>query len=140
MTRPARLLWKIGLALALGGCAAPDTSRLAPARDSALVAEGVRFRAANLTFRFTDDAGGENRIASIVVTDRTVLIHKNDKVGIEITPASRRVYQVNREAERVRITAGSGRGREVWSFVPPSDAPGWTDAIRAVIRNSAGAR
>ena len=63
-----------------------------------------------------------------------------DKVGIEITPASRRVYQVHREAERVRITAGSGRGREVWSFVPPSDAPGWTDAIRAVIRNSAGAR
>ncbi len=135
-----RLVAWIGLVLAVAACGASDTSRLAPARDSALVAEGIRFREANLTFRYTDDAGWENRIASIVVTDRTVLIHKNDKVGIEITPNSRRVYQVNREAERVRITAGSGRGREVWSFVPPTDAPGWTEAIRAVIKNSAGAR
>lgn len=135
-----RLVGWIGLVLAVAACGASDTSRLAPGRDSALAAEGIRYREANLTFRYTDDAGWENRIASIVVTDRTVLIHKNDKVGIEITPASRRVYQVNREAERVRITAGSDRGREVWSFVPPTDAPGWTEAIRAVIKNSAGAR
>jgi hypothetical protein len=128
------------LLLALG-CRPADTSKLSPEREAQLVAEKIRFRAANLSFRFshdqgTRDAGWENRTASIVVTDSTVLIFKNEKVGVEITPSSRKLYQVSREKERVRVAAGSGQAREVWSFVPPDSAAQWTEAIRAVIKTS----
>ncbi len=123
------------------GCPPADTGRLSATRESQLAREGIRHRVANLTFRYTHDAGTresgwEERVASIVVTDSTVLIHKNDKIGIEITPTSRRFYAVSREYDRVRINAGSGRSRETWSFAPPDSSPEWTAAIRAVIRAS----
>jgi hypothetical protein len=38
----------------------------------------------------------------------------------------------------VRISAGSGRSAESWSFVPPDDAPGWANDIRAVIHGASG--
>jgi hypothetical protein len=76
----------------------------------------------------------EDRGASIVVTDSSVLIHKNEKVGLEITPRSRRYYEAERERDRVRIRSGVGRREEIWSFIPPSDPEGWTTDIRAVIR------
>jgi hypothetical protein len=64
-----------------------------------------------------------------------VYLHKNEKVGFEITPRSPRAFKVEREGERVRIRVGSGASEELWSFVPPEgDAPGWTTDIRAVIR------
>jgi hypothetical protein len=125
----------------LAACPVEDTSRLTEAVEARLAEETVLFRAANLTFRYTHDtgsrnAGWEDRVASIVVTPLTVLIHKNDRIGIEITPRSRRFYEVQRDADRVRLNAGSGQSRESWSFVPPADADGWSRAIRAAIRNS----
>lgn len=133
----AGLLW-----LAAAACGPIDTSRIDPARQARLDAEIIRHRAQNLTFRFTHDvgsrdAGWEDRLASIVVTDSTVLIHKNEKIGLEITPASRRWLEVARDHDRVRISAGSGKSRESWSFTPPDSAEAWTAAIRAVIRRSA---
>ena len=138
----------IALTLALAGCA-QDTSRLTPAQEARFQEEGVVRRADNVVFHYTHDyasrsyyRGGtrenrEDRRASIVVTHRSVLIHKNEKVGIEITKHSRR-YDVNRREGRVLIHAGTGRTAEVWSFEPPDgDAEGWTQAIRAVIRGSA---
>jgi hypothetical protein len=132
------------LALALCTCTT-DTSRLAPELAQRFTAEGVRRRADNVRFRYTHDAGTrsagwEERVGSIVVTDRTVYIHKNQKVGLEITPEGRRSYDVARAGERVRIGAGRGTSREVWSFIPPDDAPGWTTDIRAVIRAGQAAR
>ena len=126
------------------GCKPLDTSTLPPGREAQLTAEMIRHRAANLTFRYTHDAGSrdagwEDRLASIIVTDSTVLIHKNEKVGLEITPSSRRALVVNRDHDRVRITAGSGKSRESWSFIPPDSATSWTDAIRQVIRRSQSA-
>lgn len=126
--------------LAFVGCV-EDTSQLPPDREARLAAEHILHRAANLTFRYTHDAGTreagwEDRVASIVVTDSTVLVHKGTKVGIEIAPRSRRFYEVHRDADRVRISAGSGRSRETWSFVPPEEPEAWTLAIRAVIRRS----
>jgi len=136
---------RLGVVLAVGllvtACADPDTSHLGADQETAFAAEGIRYRADNLTFRYTHDAGTrdagwEDRVASIVVTGKTVLIHKNEKVGIEIKPESRRFYEVSRSGDRVRINAGSGQSRESWSFAPPADADGWTKAIRAVIRAS----
>lgn len=130
------------LALALGVLACTgDTSRLTPEQESRFTAEGVVHRADNVWFRYTHDAGTrsagwEDRLGSIIVTRQTVLIHKNQKVGIEITPASRRAYDVARDGTRVRIGAGSGRSREVWSFQPPDDAERWARDIRAVIRSA----
>lgn len=135
------------IALALAGCA-QDTSRLTPAQEARFQEEGVVRRADNIAFHYTHDyrsygfrregmrENREDRRASIVVTHRSVLIHKNEKVGIEITPRSRR-YDVNRREGRVLIHAGTGRTGEVWSFEPPDgDAEGWTQAIRAVIRGA----
>ena len=124
---------------------ASDTSRLTPEQEARFREEGIVRRADNIVFRYTRDYGfrreerRENRLASIVVTSRTVLIHKNEKVGIEITPASRR-YEVHRREGRVLIHAGSGGSAEVWSFVPATDAEGWTRDIRAVIARKGRSR
>lgn len=130
------------LSLVLLACSG-DTSHLAPELQARFAAEGQLRRADNVWFRYTHDAGTrsagwEDRRGSIIVTRQTVLIHKNEKIGIEITPASRRVYDVTRDGGRVRIGAGSGKSREVWSFAPPDDAEGWVRDIRAVIRLARG--
>lgn len=129
-----------GLSLTLGGCNS-TTSKLSAAAEQQFAAEGITRRADDLTFRYTHDAGGresgwENRRASIVVTRQSLLIHKNDKIGLEITPRTRRYVDVARVSGRIRIHTGSGRSQEVWSFEPPSDAPGWTADIRAVAKAS----
>lgn len=135
--RPAAVL-----VLVLVACSG-DTSRLAPELQARFAAEGELHRADNVWFRYTHDAGTrsagwEDRRGSIIVTRQTVLIHKNEKIGIEITPVSRRAYDVTRDGNRVRIGAGSGKSREVWSFAPPDDAEGWVRDIRAVIRLARG--
>ena len=132
-----------GLALAMvavTGCNS-TTSKLSASDEQRFTAEGIVRRADDATFRFTRDYGGRNasweeRRASIIVTKQSLLIHKNEKVGLEVTPLSRRYVDVARDANRVRIRAGSGRSGEVWSFEPPSDADGWTRDIRAVIKAS----
>jgi len=131
---------------------AQDTSRLTSEQEARFQEEGIVRRADNVIFHYTHDYASraygyrrgetrenrEDRRASILVTHRSVLIHKNEKVGIEITPRSRR-YDVIRREGRVLIHAGTGRSAEVWSFEPPDgDAEGWTRDIRAVIQ--AGAR
>jgi len=130
-------------ALTGAGCAM-DTSRLTPEQEARFQEEGIVRRADNIVFHYTHVYGyrreenRENRRASIVVTRKTVLIHKNEKVGIEITPRTRR-YDVERRGTRVLIHAGTGRTGEVWSF-EPDDPEGWTKDIRAVIRSGAEAR
>lgn len=124
------------LTLGLVACAT-DTARLTPELEQRFATEGIVRRADNVVFRYTHDAGTrsagwEDRVASIIVTTRTVYIHKNQKVGLEITPEARRAFDVARSGERVRIGAGSGKSREIWSFVPSEDAPGWTTDIRNV--------
>lgn len=135
-----RLPLVLGLTAALAGCR-ERSGALTPAQRERFAAEGVRRQADDLIFRYTDhpgrrDARWEDRLASIVVTGATVLVHKNEKVGVEITPRSRRWAAVERSGERVRIRVGQGRTEELWSFVPPADPSGWVDDIRAVIRGS----
>lgn len=134
----------LALALLLAGAACRErTGALSPEQEARLVRETVLRRADDLVFRYTRDPGGwrerrEDRLASIVVTTATVLVHKNAKIGVEVTPRSRRRYAVERDGERVRIRAGSGRSEELWSFVPPADPEGWTADIRTVIRAAQG--
>jgi hypothetical protein len=116
-----------------------ETGRLSPEQEQRFASEGILHRADNLRFRWIQGAarrGGtwEDRLASIVVTRRSVLIHKNGKVGIEITQDSRRRSDVHRDGDRVRISTGTGRSAETWSFVPPGDAEAWAQDIRGVIR------
>ncbi|MEO8448521.1 MAG: hypothetical protein ABI647_01950 [Gemmatimonadota bacterium] len=132
----------VGL-LATAGCRT-GTSKLTAQQEQRFAAEQVVRRADNLMFRFSHDAGSreagwEDRLASIIVTNQSVFLHKNEKIGIEITPESRRYYEVHRDHDRVRITAGSGQSRETWSFAPPSDPEGWATDIRAVIKASKSA-
>jgi hypothetical protein len=128
--------------LLLSACELGSTDALSTDLEERFNQEGIVRRAANLDFRYTRDPGGrderrEDRRASIVVTKSTVYIHKNDKVGLNITPRTRRATAVQRSGDRVRVRIGSGRSEEIWSFVPPDDPAGWTTDIRAVI-NSAG--
>lgn len=125
------------LVLALSGCV-ERTGAITPEQQQRLDAEGIVRRADDQIFRYTHDsgtrdAGWENRKASIIVTHQSVIIHKNEKLGIEITPRTRRFVQVRRDGNRVRISAGGGQSAESWSFVPPDDAPGWAEDIRAVV-------
>jgi hypothetical protein len=126
--------------LILCGCNS-TTSKLSAAAEQQFAAEGITRRADDLTFRYTHDAGTresgwEDRRTSIIVTRQLLLIHKNAKVGLEITPRTRRYVEVARVGNRIRIHTGSGKSQELWSFEPPSDAPGWTDDIRAVAKAS----
>ncbi len=136
-----RLVPAAMLIASLVACGTRSTGALTKADEARFQAEGIARRADDLDFRFTVDPRGrserwENRRASIVVTRSSVLIHKNEKVGVEITPATRRDVSVERSADRVRIHSGRGHSEEIWSFVPPSDAPGWTTDIRSVINAS----
>jgi hypothetical protein len=128
------------LAVYLTGCNR-TTGRLTPQAEQQFQAEGILRRGDDLMFRYTHgagtrSAGWEDRKASIIVTKQRVLIHKNEKLGLEITPRTRRFVQVRRDGDRVRISAGGGQSAESWSFVPPGDAAGWTEDIRAVIRQA----
>jgi len=127
----------------LGGCAA-DTSRLDDEQEARLAAQGIVLRADNLLFRHSEDMGRRDqrwrdRIASIVVTQESVLIHENGYVDFLIQPTTRRWVEVHRDRDRVRINAGTRGNTEVWSFQPPGDADAWATAIRGVIRASRSA-
>jgi hypothetical protein len=118
-----------------------STGALTAEQQQRLESEGIVRRADDLTFRYTHDAGRrdvgwEDRRASIIVTKQCVIIHKNEKLGIELTPRTRRFVQVRREGSRLRISAGGGSSAESWSFVPPDDPAGWADDIRAVLKPS----
>ena len=135
-----RLPLFLALTAGLAGCR-ERSGALTPAQRERFAAEGIRHQADDLVFRYTDhpgrrDARWEDRLASIVVTGTTVLVHKNEKVGVEISPRTRRYAAVERSGYRVRIRVGQGRSEELWSFVPPDDPSGWVDDMRAVIRSS----
>ena len=126
------------IALLSAGCGPGRTDTLSSSLEERFAREEVVRRAADLEFRYTRDPGGrderrEDRRASIVVTRSSVYIHKNDKVGLELTPRTRRESAVQRSGDRVRVRVGTGRSEEIWSFVAPDDPAGWTADIRAVI-------
>ena len=121
-----------------------STGALTAEQQQRFESEGIVRRADDLTFRYTHDAGRrdagwEDRRASIIVTKQRVIIHKNEKLGLELTPRTRKYVQVRRDGSRVRISAGAGGSAESWSFVPPDDPAGWATDIRAVIKQQPGA-
>jgi hypothetical protein len=131
------------LLLVTGACGGVGSTAELPSEiETRMVQEGVVRRAADLTFRYTLAPGRrstrwEDRRASLVVTPMTILIHKNAKVGLEITPRTRRDVAVERDGNRIRIRTGTGRSEELWSFIPPDgDVPGWTQDLRAVTRRA----
>lgn len=126
--------------LAVGACS-NTTSRLSQAQERQFASEGIVHRADDVQFRYTLDPGGrrerwENRKASIIVTKFSLLIHKNEKVGLSVTARTQRDVGVQRSGARVRIRSGRGAAEEVWSFEPPGDAAGWTTDIRAVMKSA----
>jgi hypothetical protein len=104
-------------------------------QEQRLAAQGITHRANNLVFRHTRGAGArwDNVRASIVVTQGTILIHRNGQVEFLYEPRSRRACEVHRDHERVRISAGSGRSIEAWSFTPPDDPQGWAVDMRRAV-------
>ena len=103
----------VALVVAAAGCS-QKTGELTPSQKQRLESEGIVRRADDLMFRYTHDvgrrdAGWEDRKASIIVTKQSVIIHKNEKLGLMLTPKSRRFVQVRRDGNRVRISAGGGQ-------------------------------
>ena len=144
-----RRMTSVRLALAVATALAPaacegTTARLSSEQEKRFNAEGVLRRGPNIDFRFTRDPSGrserwENRRASILVTGSSILIYKNEKTGLEITPRTQREVSVERSGSRIRIRAGRGKSEEVWSFEESEDPVGWTADIRTVIKHSKGA-
>lgn len=128
---------RLALCLTLVGCGAESTATLPADLEARVAREGVVRRAADVTFRYTEAPGRrsarwEDRRASIVVTPATILIHKNAKIGLEVTPRTQREVAVERDGRRVRIRAGQGRSEVLWSFEPPDgDVAGWSRDLRA---------
>jgi hypothetical protein len=115
------------------------TATLPPELASRFEAESIARRADDQVFRYTyysrSTRGNrwEDRDASIIVTKSSVFVHKNGKVGLDLTRASRKANEVRRDGERVIISSGSGQSRVSWSFRPPADAELWVEDIRRVI-------
>ena len=140
LARPARSLFRlvftIAAVLAPAGCAR-DTSALTPEWTQRFETEGIVRRADNVIVRHTRlagpyDQGYKDRLASIIVTKGTILVHQNDRVLLEITPRTRRTVEIRRQAGRVRIRVVGERVSEVISFEPKEDAAGWAEALRSV--------
>jgi len=133
------LVSSLSLALLAGMACRQTTARLSSELAARFEAESILRRADDQVFRYTyysrSTRGNrwEDRDASIIVTRRSVFIHKNEKVGLDLTPASRKVNDVRRDGDRVIISSGRGQSRVSWSFRPPDDAEGWTSDIRAVL-------
>jgi hypothetical protein len=135
----------LALGLSLVSCGGLNsTDRLPNDVQARLAREGITRKAADMTFRYTQAPGRrrsrwEDRRATIVVTPQTILIHKNAKVGLELTSRSRRDAMVERAGRRVRIRVGRGRTEELWSFEPPDgDVAGWARDLAVVIRAARG--
>jgi hypothetical protein len=119
-----------------GGCS-PDTSTLTPAWTQRFETEGIVRRADNVIVRHTRQAGPydkgyKDRLASVLVTQGTVLIHQRERVLLELTPRTRRRIEVRRDGPRLRIRAIGERVTEVFSFEPKEDLAGWARDVRAV--------
>ena len=145
----ARARWWAALALAavaaagaLGGCAR-DTSALTPEWRQRFETEGIVRRADNVVVRHTRlagpyDKGYKDRLASIIVTRGTILVHQNERVLLEVTSRTRRLVEVRRQGSRVRIRVVGQRVAETLSFEPNEDAAGWAGEMRKVAKLAKG--
>jgi hypothetical protein len=135
---PRRVL----LVFALLAACHQTTGTLSPDLVTRFESESIVHRADDQVFRYTyysrSTRGNrwEDRDASIIVTRSSVFIHKNEKVGLDLTAASRKAAEVHRDGDRVVISAGSGQSRVSWSFRPSADAEGWARDVRAVLGKS----
>jgi hypothetical protein len=136
---------RLGLCLTLVACGTDSTATLPADMEARVAREGVLRRAADVTFRYTEAPGRrsarwEDRRASIVVTPATILIHKNAKIGLEVTPRTQRAVAIERDGRRVRLRVGEGRSEVLWSFAPADgDVAGWARDLRAVITRTRAA-
>jgi hypothetical protein len=124
--------------LGLAGCR-PDSSRLTTEWERRFATEGRLRHAPNVIVRHTREVGPygneyRDRVASVVITKGTVLIHQNDRALLELTARTRRHVRVVRDRDRIRISVDGKRVTEVFSFRPPEDAAGWVEDVRAVSR------
>ena len=115
------------------------TGALTASQQQRLDTEGLVRRADDLMFRYTHDAGRrdagwEDREASILVTKQSLIIHKNEKLGLELTTRSRRFAQVRRDGERMQKQRGRRRVGGELVVRAAGGAVGWANDIRAVIK------
>lgn len=144
----AGMRWAAAWALGLAALAAPvgcarDTSALTPEWRGRFETEGIVRRADNVVVRHTRlagpyDKGYKDRLASIIVTRGTILIHQNERVLLEVTPRTRRLIEIKRQGSRVRIRAVGQRVAETLSFEPKEDAAGWAAEMRKVVKLAEG--
>ena len=125
------------------GCAR-DTSVLTPEWSQRFETEGIVRRADNVVVRHTRlagpyDQGYKDRLASIVVTKGTILIHQNERPLLEVTPRTRRMIEVRRQAGRVRVRVVGERVSEIFSFEPKENAAEWAEDLRKVAKLGATA-
>jgi hypothetical protein len=145
---PRRTITTMGGQLALfalvvfAGCAR-DTSTLTPAWQQRFQTEGIVRRADNVIVRHTRegdrwDNSYKDRLASVILTHGTILIHQGERVLLEVTPRTRREISVTRQGGRIRIRAVGERVTEIFSFEAKQDAAGWAEDLRTVVKLESG--
>jgi len=127
------------LLLAMAAGCARDTSTLTPEWQKRFETEGIVRRADNVILRHTREAGRwdnsyKDRLASVLVTHQTILVHQNERVLLEVTARTRRGIVVTRQGGRIRIRAVGQRVTEIFSFEPKEDAAGWAADLRKVVK------
>ncbi len=130
--------WCVLAVAGAGGCAR-DTSALTPEWNQRFETEGIIRRADNVIVRHTRlagpyDQGYKDRLASILVTKGSLLIHQNDRVLLEVTSRTQRMVEIRRQGGRVRVRVVGERVSEIFSFEPQEDAAGWAEDLRKVAR------
>ena len=135
-------LLPLALALALAGCT-PGTSNMPAAMRQGVEAQGIVRHEDNARIRYTRGVirrQWDEGVASIVLTREGLLIHKNDRVLLEITKLNRGRYRVHRDHDRVAVGSALPTSRTSWSWRPrDGDAEGWAHDVRATLRGNAGA-
>lgn len=142
----ARRCWRRAAAATLAavvsaGCQASSTDPLDQGHRQRFESEGIVREAADLPFRRIRAGDGpqtqwDQADASILVTHETVVIHRGDRLLLEITTRSSGQFRVARERDSIAIQVGGGPSWVSWSFRPPEDVEGWTEDVRAVVRRA----
>lgn len=126
------------LTLGIAGCSG-TTATLTPEMAQRLEAEGTLHRADDIVLRFTHGIGArrggwEDVKASVVVTRRSIVIHRNAEMLLDVRSGDSREISVRRDHERLSLRIGGGRSAKSWSFRPADDPERWADDMRATLR------
>jgi hypothetical protein len=126
------------LAFTAAGCSG-TTARLTPELTRRFESEGTVHRADDVILRFTHGigtrrGGWEDVKASVIVTRRSIVIHRNAELLLDLHGGQGGEFSVRRDHDRLSLRIGGRQSAKSWSFRPRDDAQQWAEDMRAALR------